>query len=966
VFAAPLAGRFFRMKGDCVKYAVSLLILTLAACAFGAEAAPKAVAAPSLPQNLALAARITADSEYSADYLARFVADGVVPVAGAHDDLKRAWAVRGDTHRGGATLLLEWPEPVAVAEVVYYGRTGWLINECWKTCEVLLDDAAAPVARAALKMTPDPQRIRLPAPAKVRRLALRFTSSHGGPNPGASEVQVFAEPPSDAALAAYYRGQGGVIFAESDALAADIAAGRLGFERLAFIKRRMLNPSHVYTRHCEGFGAGGGLYVLEPPRPDGKATQLVASPDGQILDLDVSHDGREIIFSWRRAEREGYHLWRVGADGSNLTQLTDGPWHDYNACWLPGGGVAFVSSRIPRSPLCFTTSSGVLHRMDRDGGDVRRLSANYVDDFSPAVLPDGRIIFTRWEYVDRPAIPIQSLWTIHPDGTGLRVFFGNRVLSPASFLDAVPVPGTPRVMCTLTAHNGPVRGAVGLLDAERGLNAQTAITNLTPEVNIGRVDKGDGNFVRGPYEQPLPLDERRFLVSRDGAVMLGEIGTGMATLYVAPDGLACCDATPLRPRPRPPVLGTGAAEAQVADASAASPAQSQDDPEAATAVLYLQDVYQGLGLGVARGTVAAIRVVEEVPKPLRTAVLGFGFQRPVISCGATYAVKQVWGTARVEEDGSAYFRVPAGRAIYFIAVDERGVALQRMRSFTQLAAGEVQGCIGCHEPRESAPAVGPRRATALARGPQDLVPPSWGVTGFDYARHVQPVLDRHCVRCHGGGDPAGGVDLAGDLTDWFNVSYETLTRGYVSWIDTRNGQEANILEIAPRRWGSPASRLTDVLVRNHLDKQRRPRFTLSSDERERLLTWIDLNVPYYGTYEMADERRPGGRRVYPANLDKTLADVWQRRCAACHKDAKPSVPWLRLTGAERNPFLAGPLARAAGGRGRCGEGVFTTKDDPDYRAILETINEAAAALRDRPRMDMADAQPDERVDRSKI
>src|SRR5574341_817413 len=122
----------------------------------------------------------------------------------------------------------------------------------------------------------------------------------------------------------------------------------------------------------------------------------------------------------------------------------------------------------------------------------------------------------------RPAIPIQSLWTIHPDGTGVDVFFGNRILSPASFLEAKPVPGTRLVLCTLTAHNGPIRGALGLIDPTRGLNAQEAIRNLTPEVDIGRADRGDGNRVQGPYETPNPIDERRFLVSARGVLLLGE------------------------------------------------------------------------------------------------------------------------------------------------------------------------------------------------------------------------------------------------------------------------------------------------------------------------------------------------------------------------------------------------------------------------------------------------------------
>ena len=445
-------------------------------------------AAPALPENLAPKATVAATSEYNDQYLAKFAVDGRLPPAGSSDDVGKAWAVRGETHRGGAEFTLQWPQPVTVAEVIYYGRTAWLMGECWKDYEVYADDAADPVAKGRFKMVHGPQRVTV-GPRQVQRLRLKFVGSYDGMNPGASEIQVFAAPPSDKALRAYVQSQGGTVpVEESEALVRCVAEGRLGFDRLLVIKRRVLNPSHVYTRHCEGFGAGGGLYVLSPPRPDGKLTELVASPEGQILDMDLSCDGRQVLFSWRRSGKEGYHVFRINVDGSDLVQLTDGAWHDYNACWLPDGGIAFISTRSPRSALCFTTPAGVLHRMDADGKRVRRLSANYVDDFSPAVMPVGRILYSRWEYVDRPAIPIQSLWTIRPDGTQLQAFYGNRVLSPASFIDARPIPGTHRVMCILTAHNGPIRGGVGVIDNHQGLNAGEALTNVTPEVRIGRVD----------------------------------------------------------------------------------------------------------------------------------------------------------------------------------------------------------------------------------------------------------------------------------------------------------------------------------------------------------------------------------------------------------------------------------------------------------------------------------------------
>ena len=469
-----------------------------------------AASASTLPPNLALSARATATSEYSAQYRAQFAVDGKIQGAGLRDDAGKAWCVRGDTHRNGADLTLEWTNAVTVAEVVYYGRTAWFAEECWKDCEVLAEGTSAPVARGTFRMGHGPQRLRLAQPVVTRRLTLHFTSSYGGLNPGAAEVQVYARPLPDDFYAAFRKLERGAPepvydddITESPALAARLAAGGLGFDEFIVVQRRELNPSHVYTYHVEGFGAGGGLYRASVKRP-GALDQLVASPEGQILDCDVSFDGQEILFSWRRKQGEGYQVYVINSDGTKLRQLTEGPHHNYNACWLPDGGIAFLSTRSARFAYCWISPVGVLHRMERDGSRVTRLSANIVNDFTPSVLEDGRLIYSRWEYVDKPAIPIQSLWTIHPDGTALAGFFGNRVLSPATFMEARSIPGTGKVLCLLTSHNGPCRGAIGIVDIAYGNNAQAGIRNLTPDVAIGAGGQGRRQPDPRPVREPLP------------------------------------------------------------------------------------------------------------------------------------------------------------------------------------------------------------------------------------------------------------------------------------------------------------------------------------------------------------------------------------------------------------------------------------------------------------------------------
>lgn len=253
--------------------------------------------------------------------------------------------------------------------------------------------------------------------------------------------------------------------------------------------------------------------------------------------------------------------------------------------------------------------------------------------------------------------------------------------------------------------------------------------------------------------------------------------------------------------------------------------------------------------------------------------------------------------------------------------------------------------------------------------PRRLNAPSWGVRGFDYASIVQPVLDRRCVSCHSGPTPAGKVDLRGDKTDFFNASYEALARGrdhgglvnspYVNWIPTYNGWEQNILQIAPKAWGSPKSRLADIIVSGHPDAQGRARVRLTDDERLRVLLWIDLNVPYYGTALTAYPDNEGCRRLYPADLDATLADIERRRCVACHRQGVPRKPWVRIESPERNGFLLAPLARSSGGSEACGEPVFRDTGDPDYARLIATFRPVVEQLRMKPRMDMPGAKPAE-------
>ena len=636
----------------------------------------------------------------------------------------------------------------------------------------------------------------------------------------------------------------------------------LGVDRLLAVRRSPIRSGHVYEYHSPGYerggSPGGGLYDCQPG-PDGyKLRKIVDAGNGLIARCDLSFDGREILFNWKKPGKR-FQVYRVNVDGSGLKQLTTGAHDNYDACWLPVGDVVFISNRDMQWALCLWTRMGVMYRMDRHGGRQRRISANYLQDFTPKVTSDGRIMFSRWEYVDRPVQPTKGIWTMDPDGSMMRGYYGNRVLSPKSFMDAQNIPGTRRVLCTWAGHLGWINGALGTIDPTLGDNTQAALKSLTPECNTGKVDqyRANSDFL-GRYETPYPVDGEHYLFSHDGIVMLRDFaGTEEWLILDWRDGKGFYSARPLRRRHRPPVRRSALA------------------PNAAKwARVIVQDVYQGLLPHVKRGEVKQICVVQELPKAgpqdsLRQKALD-GHQFTVVSGHGTFAAKKIWGYADVEKDGSAYFKVPADVPIYFMAIDAEGKAVQRMRTWTQFRPGEKQSCIGCHESRLAAPRPG-RRPTALAGGMQDLKLPEWGFEGFSYPALIQPIWDRHCLRCHDGAKKPKSLDFRGAKTRYFSVSYDLLVpwrwarnsgeyhkkygrKPYVNWIPTTSwsGSEKLVRDIKPNKWGSPASSLTKVILSGHPDKDGKKRFEMDAKSLRRIFAWIDLNVPFYGSY-----RKPG-------------------------------------------------------------------------------------------------------------
>jgi len=586
----------------------------------------------------------------------------------------------------------------------------------------------------------------------------------------------------------------------------------LGFRRMVFAKRLTYNTSHIYTTYYDGSGryrAGCGIFVLSPPRPDGTLTCLTAKlkTDGIYRDPDVSWDGRRVLFSFKPEPRAAYHIYEVGADGTGLRQLTDTIYDDVDPCYLPDGRIAFISTRTERVTLChnaFTVSN--LFVMNPDGSGARCVSANTIHDFTPSVAADGSLLVSQWRYVDKHVGNNQSLWRMNPDGTHPSHVAGAH-FGPVTYWGARQIPASSWIACILGPHMPYAVGPVALVHPMFTHSSPQFYVNLTPEV------PPPTHVVwhrpeAGYFADVFPLSEDFFIVSynygpdpRDSTgygIYLLDRWNNRDLIYRDPD-LSSFEAFPLAPRPRPPVVAPQTHGVEVEY-------ERLYNDRADWGTFYCLDVYRGLA-GIKRGEVKYLRIIEEIPKPVSSRTRGYGLQNPAVSYRGHFALKRLWGTVPVEADGSAHFRAPANRAIYFSALDENFMEIQRMRTFTTIAPGERLGCVGCHEPKHTAP---PATATpaALRRPPSTITPPPHGgVHAPDFYHDVQPVLDRHCVRCHSGPKPKGGIDLSPDYTPLFNVAYETLcARRLVNYVDIH--QVSTLVIRPPKYYGSHASKLS--------------------------------------------------------------------------------------------------------------------------------------------------------------
>ncbi len=695
---------------------------------------------------------------------------------------------------------------------------------------------------------------------------------------------------------------------------------RRQYPQWIFTKHYTLGGSHyAYTegqsdaQHERHFWPGAALCRLD--LDTGQVHALLEDRDGVIRDPDVSWDGRHILFSWKKSDREDdYHLYEMAVADGSVRQITHGlGFADYEGAYLPNGDIVFNSTRCVQTVDCWWTEVSNLYTCDRQGRYLRRLAFDQVHNNFPTVMPDGRVVYTRWEYSDRGQLFVQGLFQMNADGTNQAEFYGNNSWFPTSLLHARGIPGTQKVVATFSGHHTLQVGKLGIVDVTKGNQENSGTQLIAPirETLAERIDYWgqDGDL----YQYPYPLSESEFVATiaplgwaRSPALfkIYWVAADGRRELLAADPEICCNQPVPLAARPKPPVR------------------PSQVDYRQTTGTCFLQDIYFGPGLeGVPRGSIKKLRAIA---LEYRAAGVGWSYNRgpagdalvctPISIGNGSWDAKVVLGEATVHPDGSAFFTLPARRAIYFQAIDEKGHAIQTMRSWLTLQPGESVSCIGCHESKNDAPpSPGSGPIMAMKAGPQELMPFHGPARGFSYAREIQPILDRSCVACHNDtgrwrerlghaaslvtlkpesharSAPANSIDV--QIKPAFSLlgtpaveslakrqwtaSYLALTRAAVDKLEGHDylaGTSDSVVNwisaqseppmMAPRAAGAVRSSLLTELAEDHYGVR------LTADDLEKLACWIDLQVPFCADYEEANVWNDADKAKYQRFLDK--------------------------------------------------------------------------------------------------
>ncbi|MDP6637517.1 MAG: SUMF1/EgtB/PvdO family nonheme iron enzyme [Phycisphaerae bacterium] len=605
----------------------------------------------------------------------------------------------------------------------------------------------------------------------------------------------------------------------------------LDFDKLMMVRRKGdLGLPQNWVGNCTKRGPfDNEITVLSPVRPDGKLTTLYR-PESKVFvgDVDLHWDAKKMLFSSQLKNRR-YEVFEIGVDGKGLRQVTkslDGI-DNYDACYLPSEKIIFDSTAVYQGVPCVGGGSQVanLYVMNPDGTGMRQLCFDQDHNWYPSVTNDGRVLFTRWEYSDTPHYFTRVIMGMNPDGTNQRSVYGSNSYWPNSTFYVRAVPNhSSRFVGVISGHHGvPRMGELILFDPAKGQHEADGVVQRIPGYGkkvepIIRDALVNNSWPR--FLHPFPLSDKYIITTckldakSPWGVYLVDVFDNILPICVEP-GVAMFEPIPLRKTKRPPVI------------------PERVDLARKDAIIHMSDIYIGGGLkGVERGAV----------KKLRLFAFDYGYHglanHTYIGIEGPWDVHRILGTVDVESDGSSSFHVPANTPIAVQPLDKDGAALQLMRSWFVAMPGENLSCVGCHENNNEAP---PAAMVKASRKPPQKIKEWYGpARGFSFAREVQPVLDKYCIGCHND-KPRKGTKPP-DLrmiakSKGFSQAYRVLQK-YVR----RPGPESDYHMFPPAEYHASTSPLIQMLRKGHNNVK------LDAEAYERIFTWIDLNVPYYGTW----------------------------------------------------------------------------------------------------------------------
>ena len=765
----------------------------------------------------------------------------------------------------------------------------------------------------------------------------------------------------------------------------------LGFEKLLINK----HAPGAYSHNCDQYlgrhsRVGDGLVVLTNWKSRPRAKRLLADrlPTGDTAHPMLSFDARRVIFGFcdHTKKDKRFFIHEAATDGSSVRQLTGTAsdpmegWggrktvviEDFDPAYLPDGGFVFTSTRSQNFGRCHGgryTPAYLLYRADLPAGapaatNIHQISCAEANEHYPSVLNDGRIVFTRWEYINRNQIALHKLWWCRPDGTVSSNFYGvnsatpwannyhdvhsggqkkwyndvsdrSRIL-PFVITETRAIPNSRKVVAVSMGHHSYTAGCLVIIDPDRGEDGFEPLTKLTDEVPHPEAE--DYFKAPGNYMTPCPVNEDLFFASyspyrikkqrervpaNEYMVYLVDTLGGREPIYCDPS-ISCVSPMPVLPRTAPPVI----------------PSLLPEKPAASTGTLILQNVYltRNDPDGVIKaGDIKYLRVNEIISQPHSGA--------PSAGSREDFA-RRILGTVPVNADGSAIFNVPAKTAIHIQALDANGMALMTERSLFHLMPGEVRSCVGCHEPVGTAPLA---QFAARRQQPRELTPPVGPkyAGGFSFHRTVQPVLDRYCIRCHGLDKTEGKVNLLSnygrdsringmpvspkfDNTD----AYSTLTTrpGLIKMALRKGngGVDSETVNSRPKDYFAHASKLAPMLLKGH-DKAK---LKLDRESFQRIVDWLDMNAIRYGDYS----RSKISTRRLSKDGEKALR-AYIAECFDAKLAAQPVQTLVNVSQIDESRILKAPLPISAGGWGQIENGWKSTAD-PRYKKMLALIEGA--------------------------